>query len=358
MSQLGENLPLRRTFVEERVGQLVGIFQIDRKQLIEEAHARSLSTADMVGLVAVANGGKLSETAFNVWTTASQIFKEAGCPENGRVDFSLSEMARRVWPSSGRSADKRRRIAEALGSLLDTTVVAVGVDPYTLERKPDAVWEMNLLEAAGAQGELQPVLSAAREGGERASLALATLGSLRGSSTWSLVLPRWLADSVRENRGVILDYDVQRSLRGCAKHIWVQLESHPDWTRHVMPRPTGEEDLRDQLEILSSGVAQVLPREEEDCVEVQTLSVDLDDDAYESLGITHNNRKRDLEAACASITKTDGTYLRAEIRRCRHHGRRFELHLVRAAGTYRQERLRAALLARRRTREEPQRKAA
>ena len=91
MSDFDDNLPIRRTFVDLHIGQLVGIFQIDRKQLSDTAQARSLSMDGMVGLVAVADGGRLSETAFNVWTLCSQMFDDHECPQSNRLDFNLSD---------------------------------------------------------------------------------------------------------------------------------------------------------------------------------------------------------------------------------------------------------------------------
>jgi hypothetical protein len=99
-----DNLPLQRSYVEQRIGQLLGIFQIDRSKLSDHSQARALPAQDgMVGLVAVADGGKLSETAFNVWTVGSQMFKEAGSPTSHRSDFNLSEYARRLWGTNGKS---------------------------------------------------------------------------------------------------------------------------------------------------------------------------------------------------------------------------------------------------------------
>ncbi len=37
MAQADDNLPLHRSYVEQRIGQLVGIFQIDRKRPADQA---------------------------------------------------------------------------------------------------------------------------------------------------------------------------------------------------------------------------------------------------------------------------------------------------------------------------------
>ena len=245
MPRSDDNLPLQRSYVEQRIGQLVGIFQIERKQLTEQVEARALPTTDgMVGLIAVADGGRLSETAFNVWTVGSQLFKEAGCPTSNRVDFNLSEYARRLWGANGKSGTLRRRIADAVTELLKTRVVVMGIDPYTLQPAEGATWELNLLEAAGARSELQAVFEAARRHDRAAVAKLASLArSADEKSTWSMVLPKWLADSVRHGQGVILDYAVQRALRGSAKRIWVQLESYTGWRTHRLARPERDEDL-------------------------------------------------------------------------------------------------------------------
>ena len=129
-----------------------------------------------------------------------------------------------------------------------------------------------------------------------------------------MVLPKWLADSIRRDQGVILDYEVQRALRGSAKRIWVQLESHTGWTSHRLAREDGE--LEQAVRALTDGPASVTvePAEDEDAVEVETVVLPLTAEVYEAFGLTHANRKRDLEAACASILATDRTYLRAEVR--------------------------------------------
>ena len=347
MPRSDENLPLQRSYVEQRIGQLVGIFQIERKQLAEQVEARALPTTDgMVGLVAVADGGRLSETAFNVWTVGSQLFKEAGCPTSNRVDFNLSEYARRLWGANGKSGTLRRRIADAVTELLKTRVVVMGIDPYTLQPAEGATWELNLLEAAGARSELQAVFEAARRNDRAAVAKLASLArSTDEKSTWSMVLPKWLADSVRHGQGVILDYEVQRALRGSAKRIWVQLESYTGWRTHRLPRPERDEDLDAAVRSLAEnrrGIT-VEPTDEEPAVEVQTAVLELTSDVYEAIGLTHANRKRDLEAACKSILATDSTYLLAEVRPLPRSKRRYELNVARAAGTLRQERLRSAL---------------
>jgi hypothetical protein len=346
MTAFEDNLPLQRSYVEQRIGQLVGIFQIDRNKLADQSEARALPARDgMVGLVAVADGGKLSETAFNVWTVGSQMFNEAGCPENQRVDFNLSDFARRLWGANGKSGSLRRRVADAMTELLKTRVVVMGVDPYTLEPAEGAAWELNLLEAAGARSEMQSVYEAARDGDRAAVARLASLSwrSADEKATWSMVLPKWLADSVRRDQGVILDYEVQRALRGSAKRIWVQLESHGDWSTHRLSRED-EHDLPQRVRGLTELAAiSVEPAPGEDAIEVQTLVLPLDAEVYEAFGLTHANRKRDLEAACASILATDRTYLRAEVCLQPRSKRRYDLHVARAAGALRQERHRLAI---------------
>ena len=345
MSEFDENLPLQRSYVEQRIGQLVGIFQIDRSKLSDHSTARALPAHDgMVGLVAVADGGRLSETAFNVWTVGSQMFREAGCPTSQRIDFNLSEYARRLWGSNGKSGTLRHRVADAITELLKTRVVVMGVDPYTLEPAEGAVWELNLVEAAGVRSDLQPVFEAARAGDRDAVAKLASLSwrSADEKATWSMVLPKWLAESVRRDQGVILDYEVQRALRGSAKRIWVQLESHTGWRTHRLAR--AEVDQVNSLRALTElHRASIEPADDEDCVEVQTVVLPLTAEVYEAFGLTHANRKRDLEAACANIIATDRTYLHAEIRLQPRSKRRYELHVARAAGALRQERHRLAL---------------
>jgi len=348
MTKPDDHLPLQRSYLEQRIGQLVGIFQIDRHQPADSSEARALPPHDgVVGLVAVANGGRLSETAFNVWTVGSQMFKEGGCPDTQRIDFNLSEYSRRLWGANGRSGSLRRRVADAITELLKTRVVVMGVDPYTLEPAEGASWELNLLEAAGARSDMQPVFEAARRGDRQAVAQLASLSwrSTDDKATWSMVLPKWLADSVRRDQGVILDYEVQRSLRGAAKRIWVQLESYPGWRSHQLVRPDGEQELLASVNALTDDRAAltVEPGEHEDSIEVHTLVLPLDADVYEAFGLTHANRKRALQAACTSILSTDLTYLRADVLTAPRSKRHFELHLARAAGSLRQERHRTAL---------------
>jgi hypothetical protein len=300
----------------------------------------------MVGLVAVADGGRLSETAFNVWTVGSQLFKEAGCPTTNRVDFNLSEYARRLWGANGKSGSLRRRIADAVTEILKTRVVVMGIDPYTLQPSEGATWELNLLEAAGARSEFQQVFEAARRNDRAAVAKLAALARTTDEkATWSMVLPKWLADSVRRGQGVILDYEVQRALRGSAKRIWVQLESFSGWRTHRLARPERDDDLDGAARALTGAVGAVTvePADDEQAIEVQTTVLDLTSDVYEAFGLTHANRKRDLEAACKSILATDTTYLLTEVRPVPRSKRRFELVVARAAGTLRQERLRVAL---------------
>jgi hypothetical protein len=346
MTKVDDTLPLKRTYVQERLGQLVGIFQIDRKRLGDAVEARALpSSHGELGLVAVADGGRLSETAFNVWTTGSQLFLEAGCPTSNRIDFNLSELARRLWGTGGKSASMRRRVADAITEILRTRVIVVGVDPYTLESAEGAEWEMQLLESAGADSEMKAVFRDARKGDHAAIAKLASLARTSDAkATWSMVFPKWVADSTRAGKGVILNYDVQRTLRGSAKRIWVQLESYPGWRTHRLAPPTRDQDLQGAVAALDAlGAVTVEPADGEPAIEVQTAVFGLTDDVYEAFGLGHLNRKRDLEAACRSILATDNTYLRAEVRPMTRSKRRFELVVARATGSLRQDRLRSAL---------------
>jgi hypothetical protein len=369
MSNPDDQLPLHRSFVEQRIGQLVGIFQIDRQRSEDSSQAKALPAADggFVGLVAVADGGRLSETAFNVWTVGSQMFKESGCPDTQRIDFNLSEYTRRLWGPKAKSSVLRRRVSDAISELLRTRVVVVGIDPYTLQPAEGATWKLSLLEAAGVNSEMEAVFEAARNNDRAAVAQLAALSyaSADEKATWSMVLPKWLADSVRRDQGVILDYEVQRALRGAAKRIWVQLETYPDWRTHRLARPETEDELRAVVSQLTNTptAATVEPSLEEHSIDCQTLVLPLDATTYEAFGITHGNRKRALENACASILNVDHNYLQAEVRLAPRSKRRFELHLARAAGPFRQERHRNALRARslnstRSGQEKPARKAA
>jgi hypothetical protein len=156
-------------------------------------------------------------------------------------------------------------------------------------------------------------LAAAKQGDESSRAAalrrLAALSSKAAGddakATWSLVLPKWLADSVRNENGVILDFDVQRALRGAAKRIWIQLESHGTWRSHQIRRPATEDELGTSVRPLTAtGLQEVLPLEGEDVVDVQSLVLALDDNTYHAFGLCHANRKRDLHAACQSILAT------------------------------------------------------
>jgi hypothetical protein len=153
---------------------------------------------------------------------------------------------------------------------------------------------------------------------------------------------------------------VQRALRGSAKRIWVQLESHGGWETHRLARPETEPELAAAVRVLtdSPGLGVVEPAPDEVSVEVQTVVLALTADVYEAFGLTHANRKRDLEAACASVLATDRTYLRAEIRPAPLSKRRFELHVARATGALRTERHRLALRDRARHSEDGAKEAA
>ncbi len=351
MAEFDDHLPIQRSFVERHIGQLVGIFQIDSAELKDRSQAQSLATGGMVGLVAVADGGKLSETAFNIWTLASQMFNEDGCPDSHRLDFTLGALSRRMWGENGRSSERRRRVASALAELMRTRVVVMGVDPYTLEPAEGAVWELNLLEAAGMRGDWQEIMEAARAGDGQALSSLAAIAARRENgegdedrNTWSMVLPKWLADSVRRGHGVILDYEIQRAMRGSAKRIWVQLESHTGWDQRAVAASDDVQELLEELDTTSMTLfSDVLPEADADSHELDRLTVPLNNEVYEAFGLTHANRKRDLEAACASILANDRTYLRAEVANEPGSKRRYELRLVRTTGALRQERLRLGM---------------
>ncbi len=203
------------------------------------------------------------------------MFKEAGCPDHQRIDFNLSEYARRLWGANGKSGSLRRRVADAITELLKTRVVVVGIDPYTLEPAEGSSWELNLLEAAGARSRKWHRCSKPPRRNDRdavASWPRLPRASADEKATWSMVLPKWLADSVRRDQGVILDYEVQRALRGSAKRIWVQLESYAGWRTHRLPRPDSPRRAASSSSraLTDRGAVDTIePADEEDAIEVQ-----------------------------------------------------------------------------------------
>lgn len=340
-------LPRERTLVQRNVGAIVGIFALDRLTPGDRATASSIPI-DGVAFVAVAEGGELSELSFSAWTHGLQMFVEQGMPASNRVDFTLSQLARRQWgPTLSRSASKRRKLENALWALPRTTVDVYNADPYTWRPSPGSQWTMNLLEGVGAHADVERYLQLARSDDASArARGLAALAARRSSggdpaATWSMVLPMWLAESARQGATVILDWETQRRLRGSAQRIWVQLESYPLWVAHHVEA----HDLNVPPDVIASlptstlPDSYIVPAADDPFVEVRTIRMVLDNDAYEAFGITHANRKRDLTAALRSIVSTDPTYLYADV--VRPKGKRyFELRIARADGDFRQRILR------------------
>jgi hypothetical protein len=127
--------PQQRSYVEQRVGQLGGIFQIDRSKVSERGEARALPAQDgMVGLVAVARRRAAERDRLQRLVGRQPgVHGSAAAPRTTASTSTLSAYARRLWAAHGRSGTLRRRVANAITELLKTRVVVVGVDPYTLE---------------------------------------------------------------------------------------------------------------------------------------------------------------------------------------------------------------------------------
>lgn len=300
MPEREDTFPLRRTLVETAIGNSVNAFQFGVKRLQSE-----FTTPTLVGAEAYVSG-PLGELEFDVHSILCRLFEEAGAPAGNDVEFSLSALERERYRS--RSSRQRARIAAALGNLVRGVITVRDVDPRTGEHCPGQLWELNLLEGAGATADYEAMRDAIRRG---EMPALRTCGSLKGTSTYRAILPSWLANALRRGDARALNEDVQFELNGAAKSAWVILETQP---------------------FVQDG------DEEESTV------VDLTAETLDALGLHHArlaDRRKHLPGVLARIRASDPSYLATEIHP-HPNGRRgaAQLHVVRATGQRRQQLLR------------------
>jgi hypothetical protein len=298
-----ETYPLRRSFLEERLGRAVGIVQFDSQRLEETASATTLA-----GVLITASNAPIGTLEFDTLTVLLQRYGSAACPDSKQIEFSLYEVLRELGITPG--TYQRRDLVQALVRLYQVSVTLPEFDAHTGE--PVGVRERRLFGELAVRAEASVIKKVIRE--RRLSVDAISGGATGGAY---VVLADWLAAAVRDRHGVSLDLEAQRRLTGTAKTVWVALELLP--------------------------YIQDLPNE----VEHHTLL--LTDVVYEGLKLKARRRsdnRRTLQEAIDSIRAADPTYRTLDISPCAHDKRMRELAIERWIGDQRQCRLRARSQAR------------
>jgi hypothetical protein len=102
-----ETYPLRRSFLEERLGHAVGVVQFDAQRLEETASATTLA-----GVLVTASNAPIGTLEFDTLTVLLQRYGNAACPDSKQIDFSLYELLRELGITPG--TYQRRDLVQAL----------------------------------------------------------------------------------------------------------------------------------------------------------------------------------------------------------------------------------------------------
>ena len=305
MATAGNNLPLRRTFSPDPIGQSARLFRFHSKELTSD-----VSVPTLVGAVASAQGAPLGSTEFDVLTLALRRFQQDGAPADNVYRSKMRPLVRDLYGYHG--GHTYEIVSRALENLFGVEVTLPSFDGDTGTFNTRALTKARLITqlviVAGEEITYAP---------ERETVWSA-IGRLNRPDqvTLKIEFASWLGNAVRADQGRELDYEVQRALRGAAKACWVLLEASA-----FTPCPDS-------------------PNEEE-------LTLLLERETYAALGL--NSRRltdcrAELEDKLNRIIRADPSYVEYEFRPAEHDRRRRILRVRRATGALRQSRLRRALL--------------
>lgn len=297
-------LPRRRSWMAKPLGAGAGIFQFGSAKLRDDVDVETL-----VGVVASSRGAPLGSCEFDTFSIILQRFCSQP-DEDGWVTIpSTYELTRSIY--NAHSSERYDTVLTALDRLSDVWVSLPGYDARTGRWDGNSVTMRRLIQEV-------VVTVDDTELPRRANASLRSLVSQAGGrGALNLRLADWIVEYARTRNGRELDFDVQRSLRGVAKRLWIELES-------ASFEPVGDD------------------------IEGYTLT--LDDDTLRRLGLGCARRADNitkLRERLRQIVSVDPSYLEVEeLHEDRDRRRVTAMVVYRATGAQRQKLLRAKLLDR------------
>ena len=305
MASTGSNLPLRRSFSPDPIGQSARLFRFHSQELAAE-----VSVPTLVGAVASAQGAPLGSTEFDVLTLALRRFQQAGAPADNFYRSKMRPLVRDLYGYHG--GHTYELVSRALENLYGVEVTLPSFDSDTGMFSTRALSKARLITQLVIVAGEEITYQADRES------VWAAIGRLNRPEqvTLKIEFASWLGNAVRAHQGRELDYDVQRALRGAAKACWILLEASAF-------TPCGDDADEEEITML------------------------LDRETYAALGLNATRLtdcRSELEEKLKRIVKADPSYLGYDFEAWEHDRRRRVLRVRRANGTLRQTRLRQALL--------------
>ena len=288
--------PLRRSFLERRLGEAVGLAQFDAKVLQD-----NVSAATLAGEIVIATEAPLGTLEFDAMTVLAHEFAQTGDADRKTLRCSIGRLCSLLGISDG--GHQRRDMVVALARL---NRVILELHAYDDDGNVVGVRERHLFQELELRAQ-SPLLRAA---GAHHNLRIAEVADSEAPSC-EIVFTDWLCEAILERQGRHLDLDTQRALTGIAKTVWVTL------------------DLLDYVEL-------------DDGVEEHVL--ELTDTFYEAVKLKSSRRTDNLKSlrnALQRIAESDPTIETLEVRDISGHRQRRQLLVRRHIGEARQKALRA-----------------
>ena len=239
-------LPTKRTFAPTQLGSGAEIFQFDAKTL-----RRDVSVPTLVGVVASARGAPLASREFDVLTVLSRWFldapddkartaqrdalragrspqdaERAGVAareqviDHGYVETTMYKLTQAIYGQT--SSERYAALGRAIDNLKAVTVTVPGFDAATGTFNEHALSKVNLISQIVVTDQ-QQLFAHARQ--DDATNLASVFGRAKGQVTLKIQLDDWIRDAIVNRFGASLNFDVQRTLKGQAKSLWVQLEA-------------------------------------------------------------------------------------------------------------------------------------
>ena len=297
-----EPYPLRRSFLEERLGHAVGLVQFSAAELAERVSASTLA-----GIVVTASEAPIGTLEFDGLTVLARDFAHHGNHASLELKFSVGGLCRSLGMGDG--TWQRRDVVIALARLNRVVLTLPEVDDNGLEI---GARERHLFQELAISADSHTLRTVAGQHDLRLQ-EIAQGDDARGT----IVFTRWLAEAILQREGRTLDLDTQRRLAGVAKTVWVTLE--------------------------------VLPYTELADENLEVHMLDLTDRVYEALRLRSRRRTdncKTLRAALARIQEADPTFKRLEVVEHPLDRQHRQLVIERYTGEERQHRLRHRELSR------------
>lgn len=259
-------------------------------QLGTKAQQKSVARRDLLGAIARAERAPLGELELDALTWLTQEWFEQGSPVGGVVQFTWYRLGLDLYAREP-AGRERGLIQEAVDNLAAAVItlrcigVISGIRDVTLRSK------VHILEAIEDHEDVLLI----RDG----DLDEGSAGSMR-ADTVKVKLADWLVEQLLEGL-IVLDWPMQRQLRGAAKRLWYYLAARAS---DFAPAPGGD---------------------------AESLTVAVDSDFYASLCL-QAARERDnrlaLSRAGARIVAVDPAYRTIDVARARTGG--YVLRVVRS----------------------------